>query len=237
MLTRYIHGSSDSTDLDIHYVFPKLPSFRECQQFCSENPLENRNIIVIDNGFVTHCFKGTPDEINNGLFITYHLHNQEFPLLVKGMIERDVLIKCVRAVRCLLSHYSRTEYRPQVKQALKSHSWDEKLTTLKKIDYNNVTDFKKDTRENVFKIFAFQLGQTLALLDGIELFTKSDIANHFPTLQPYLYRASIVDPSDLVAFIHDFVDRLKGLQYTEAEQQVYFPQFQKTINLNKEEYV
>ena len=42
----YIHGSEDSTDVDIFYVFDELPSKQECKRFCSADPAENRNIIV-----------------------------------------------------------------------------------------------------------------------------------------------------------------------------------------------
>lgn len=34
----YVHGSRDSTDVDVHYVSDTLPSFGECQRFCSEDP-------------------------------------------------------------------------------------------------------------------------------------------------------------------------------------------------------
>lgn len=235
-MIRYVHGSEDSTDLDVHYVFDNLPSFNECQIFCSSDPSENRNIIVIKKGIVTDCFKGTPDEINNGVFLTYSLHEQNCPLLVKELIPRDALIKSVRAVRCLLSHYSRTSFRSLVKSALRSPSWDEKLQALRQIDFKGVNDFKKDTRENVFKIFAFQIGQTLGLLDGVELFTKSSIASHFPLLRPYLYRKENHDAADMCLMIQQFLDRMQTLAHEEIDDFVYFSSFDKTIHLVKEEY-
>ena len=51
-MIRYIHGSADSTDLDVVYVFEEIPSFEECQLFCRSDPKENRNIIVVRDGIV-----------------------------------------------------------------------------------------------------------------------------------------------------------------------------------------
>ena len=38
------------------------------------------------------------------------------------------------------------------------------------------------------KTLAFQFGQAIALYEGTELFTKSEIAEYLPSLRPYLYR-------------------------------------------------
>lgn len=234
---RYVHGSEDSTDLDVHYVVDALPSFTECKTFCSQDPLENRNLVVINDGIVTDCYKGTPDEINNGLLVTYFLHEQEHPLLVNRVVPRDVLIKCVRAVRCVLSHYSRTSQRTLVKTALRSESWDVKLEALSQIDYQGIYDFKKDNRENVFKIFSFQIGQTLGLLNNTELFTKSQISNEFPLLKPYLQREVHADPQALISMIHLFIEKLRHLEHIEKNHVVHFPAFNKTINLVNESYI
>ena len=61
-MVRYIHGSADSTDLDVVYVFEEIPPFEECQLFCRSDPKENRNIIVVRDGIVTYSFKGNEDE-------------------------------------------------------------------------------------------------------------------------------------------------------------------------------
>jgi len=94
-MIKYIHGSEDSIDLDVHYVFDKLPEFKYCQEFCSSKQ-ENRNIIIVENGVVTQCFKGTTDEVNNGLYHTYNLHKQEYPLLINQTLKRDILMKDLR---------------------------------------------------------------------------------------------------------------------------------------------
>ena len=112
MMIRYIHGSEDSLDLDVFYVFDFLPDINECKRFCSEDDIENRNIIIVKDGIVTDCFIGTVDEINNGLIDTYSLHKQDYPLIVEKRLERDIIMKSIRAVRGILSLISRnpTEY-------------------------------------------------------------------------------------------------------------------------------
>lgn len=65
----YIYGSSDSTDIDIAYIVDKLPSLNECKIFCSSDKNENRNLITIDDGIISNCYKGTKDELNNAIKI------------------------------------------------------------------------------------------------------------------------------------------------------------------------
>ena len=74
IIARYIHGSENSTDLDVIYVVDELPSLQECKTFCSDKD-ENRNLITVENGIVTSVYKGTPDEVNNSLLRTYNLRD------------------------------------------------------------------------------------------------------------------------------------------------------------------
>jgi len=232
----YTHGSSDSIDRDLYYVFNEMPIFNDCVRFCKETPSENRNIITINDGVVTNCFKGTIDEVNNGLFYTYQLHQQEYPLLVTRLVERDVLIKSVRVVRCLFSHCSRTQYRDEVKKALNSPSWNYKIKVLQSIDFTQISDFGKNgTREDVLKIFAFQLGQILALFNGSELYTKNDIARQFPFYK-FLYRQPN-NIKDLMPFVDLFIDKISKFKFNEIDKITYFPEFEKKINLINERYV
>ena len=45
-LIRYVHGSEDSLDVDVYYVFDEMPDFNACKQFCCADKNENRNIII-----------------------------------------------------------------------------------------------------------------------------------------------------------------------------------------------
>ena len=200
-MIKYIHGSEDSTDVDVFYIFDSLPSKNECKIFCSENPAENRNIIVVKDGVVTDVYKGTPDEVNNSLIDTYDLHPQEYALCINRRLERDFTIKAVRAVRSVLSCISRTQYRSEVKFALIS-DFETRLRTLESIDFSTI-DFNglrhTMSREDLLKTIAFQIGQTMALAEGVELYTKSSIAEKYPALRQFLYR----DKSSSVDVLND----------------------------------
>ena len=175
---------------------------------------ENANLIVIEDGVVTDCYKGTPDEINNALLATYNLHYQTYPLFVERLVKRDVYIKVIRAVRGILSHLSRSQYRTQVKEALKAN-WKTRLTTLfgidlKEVDFDSINNNLNGA--DIKKVIAFQIGQTMGLLNGVELYTKSAIAKEFPLLKPYLYREN-VPVNDLAGMLSLFLASVAQIKY------------------------
>ena len=213
-MIKYIHGSEDSIDVDVLCVFEKMPSsIQKCKLYCSEDPTENRNIIVIKDGVVTECFKGTPDEVNNALYRTYSLHKQDYPLLVTREVERDLTIKIIRAMRIILSHISRSEFRAEVKYGL-SHGFNERIEALTLvnfafIDYRNLNH--NMTKYDILKTIAFQMGQTLALIHGVELYTKKEVAEYYPTLKPFLYRRGDVRMEDLNDFKESLLLHIKNV--------------------------
>lgn len=236
-MIRYVHGSEDSLDLDVFYVFDKMPSFRDAKEFCASK-IENRNAIVVKDGVVTDCYKGTVDEINNGLMVTYFLHKQEYPLIITKKLERDVLIKYIRVMRCLLSHCSRTIYRQNVKDALKSGSWSKRINTLKSINFDEIDDYGKgENKENIYKVFAFQLGQVLALHQGVELYTKSSVADFFPDLREYLYRMPNTSFNKLKLYLEQFIHLSSELNISEENNICFFIDFDKKVNLINESYI
>lgn len=227
IIARYIHGSEDSTDLDVIYVVDELPSLQECKTFCSDKE-ENRNLITVENGIVTSVYKGTPDEVNNSLLRTYNLHKQDYPLLVTRFVQRDAHIKAIRAVRGILSHLSRSMFRPEIKNALRG-SWNVRIETLQMI-YDHFDEIDFDSLQNnmsgddVKKLIAFQIGQVIALTDFVELYTKSEIASYFTDLKPYLYRNS-TDNENLKEYLFLFIHCLTKnnmFDYTEDGTEVTF---------------
>ena len=227
IIAKYIHGSEDSTDLDVIYVVDELPPLQECKVFCSDK-IENRNIITIEDGIVTSVYKGTTDEVNNSLLRTYNLHKQEYPLLVTRLVQRDVHIKAIRAVRGILSHLSRSMFRPEIKNALRG-SWSVRIETLQMIyDHFDEIDFdhlqNNMSGDDVKKLIAFQIGQVLALIDDVELYTKSEIADYFTDLKSYLYRNS-TDNENLKEYLFLFIHCLTKnnmFYYTENGTEVTF---------------
>lgn len=192
IIARYIHGSEDSIDTDVIYIVNELPDKGECKKWCSEDPLENRNLATIVDGHIDKVYKGSPDEVNNALLRTYPCHKQEYPLLITGKVNRNLEIKVIRSMRMILSHLSRTEMRPSIKAALHS-DWMLRKKVLQEIAENwyNITINDRGhnmSAKDIMKVVAFQLGQTIALIEGEELYTKYNISQRFPYLQPYLYR-------------------------------------------------
>ena len=232
---RYIHGSGDSLDVDVFYVFDKKPTYQECHIFCS-NTDENRNIIVIENGYVIDCFKGTIDEVQNSLIDTYGLHEQEYPLLISEKVQRNIILKTIRVVRCFLSHFSRTKYRDIVKKALKSHIWKEKINTIEKLDLN-IIDFSKNDIVEIHKVFAFQLAQIMGLYENVEIYTKSDASIKYPKLKKYLYREKDADMSDLIDMFDIFIQYCKSINVEQYETFVNFVDYNIKIDIKNEKII
>ncbi len=187
------HGSRDSTDVDRIYFFDELPPLADCHAFCAEGtPAENRNIAVLRDGVVAACFKGLPDEVNNGLLRTASLHPQNGPNPIERRVARITALKTTRAVRLILTRLTRTPQRTSIKRALRSYHVETRNEVLATIPFHTL-----DLSVDAYKSIAFQLGQSLALLDGEELYTKQEIAQTFPALRPALYRCAT--QTDLLA--------------------------------------
>lgn len=158
---------------------------------------------------VTWVYKGTVDECNNSILATYHLHKQDFECPVEKPLPRSYSLKMMRTIRGLLSYFSRTDYREEVKIALRSSSMDKKIKVLEKIKISSVSDFGKNSIIEVYKFLAFQLGQTYALLkDNVELFTKNEVGTYYPELKVYLDRIES-DSDKIEIFWNEFIQFLK----------------------------
>jgi hypothetical protein len=214
-------GSSDSKDLDIIFFMDKMPlSVAESAAKCAElnklyptlfptDKIINCNLAIVQNGILIDSFKGNLDELNNSLLLTYDLHVQAYPNHITKQLVRDVDLKFLRASRSILSHLTKTQHRIIVKNALKGDI-HLKYNVLQKIDLNNLdwSNAKLDIVE-IKKALAFQIGQTLALWNGQEIYTKKDIGIAFPTLKPYLDRQPNTDFDDLQNALIEFTIALK----------------------------
>lgn len=240
IISRYVHGSADSTDTDVVYSVDALPSPDECKKFCSASPSENRNLMTVRDGIVTAVYKGTPDELNNSLLRTYPLHLQTDPLSVTRTVKRNVPLKIVRSMRIMLSHLSRTSVRPQVKAALRG-GWELRLNTIGIVDLASL-DFSstKALREDVFKIFAFQIGQVAGLISSPqeEFYTKAEIAGAFPALRPFLYRDASAPAETLTSVLGKFVRDVRNIPFEEpSDGIVNFIPYGTSVDLRTEQIV
>lgn len=192
-----IFGSEDSQDLDICFFVDEIGNIENSKNHLIElintlvletdKPI-NGNLAILKNGLVEQCFKGNIDELNNALLETYSFHHQNYPLQIKNKVNRNVDDKIQRCLRTLISYFTKTALRIESKKALKSNL-QAKLMFLEQLDLYGHTDFgKQGELIEVYKSFAFQIGQTHALIKGVELFTKSSISNYLPSLSRYLNR-------------------------------------------------
>lgn len=214
-----IFGSQDSIDVDIMIFLDSLPSIEKCKQLCEDykevikNTYTNKlryelekdidiNLGVIRNGILVDVFKGTPDEVNNSLYYTYDYHKKLQPYFqqISRAIERDKHLKMLRSSRIILSLLSRTEYRTSVKKALKT-TFKKQIELIEEIDFSKAIDFgtKNGSKEDILKRFVFQMGQTIALYNGFDIYSKSSIRGMFPKVAKLMDRCEEISNCELEA--------------------------------------
>jgi hypothetical protein len=205
-LPYYIFGSENSLDNDILVLlkdYQKPSTYVECQKLMNKFIYEfqdlhcfgsdkavNINLAVLSDGIITWVLKGIPDETNNSVFLTYHLHRQYHPLEIQRLVPRDIEKKIIRATRAILSQLTKSERRHNIKNALKANQLYIRLDALKPICFQEL-DFKQSEKDltEIVKLTAFQLGQTMALVkENRELYTKIHVAEYDPRLSKYLMR-------------------------------------------------
>lgn len=230
MLIYNIFGSEDSQDVDVMVYMQQLPptieqSKKLCKFYDEEIKKElgtdkevNSNLAIVRDGIITACFKGICVETNNSVFHTYKYHEQKNRCMVKSKIpitNEWIYQKTARAMRIILTFLSRTQYRSEVKAALKG-STRQKLATLLSIDLSTIEDFGKNnnSKEDVLKNIAFQLGQAMGLMhhysttSSVELYTKKEIGDFYSELKPFLNREPNAHTTILNAYKDFFVRRV-----------------------------
>jgi hypothetical protein len=213
-------GSENSLDADVVFFVKEMPEkiveklalskefSKTITSFFPEKVI-NANLAVLKNGHLTEVYKGTTDELNNALLYTYQFHEQKQENQITKLLVRDVDLKFLRSSRMILSFVSKTEYRVLVKKALKGNL-NEKIQALETINLSAIASFEKEKNSpDSIKSIAFQLGQTIALQEGKEFYTKNQIAASFPDLRKYLSREENVDLNDLQKWLSTFIEILK----------------------------
>lgn len=214
-----LFGSETSIDADIMVVVDKPLSKDDSHKMCnilktnsqikdiSKKNL-NINIAVVKDSTITWVFKGTPDETNNSIFNTYKLHEQKHKCIVGKLVPRDINTKIVRSIRVILTTLTRTELRKECKTALRTNTIDARLKVLELVDFTKLTI---DDSSNTYKTIAFQIGQTIALINGSEIYTKTDVGKLFPKLIVFLERNKPTngDMVTLTDTLRDFISIIK----------------------------
>jgi hypothetical protein len=215
-----IFGSENSLDVDVIFFVEEMPETilekltltkelsKSIVAFFPEKVI-NANLAVCKNGHLTEVYKGTTDELNNALYYTYHFHEQKHENQITKLLIRDLDLKFLRSTRMILSFMSKTEYRVLIKKALKGNL-EEKIDALETVNLASITSFGKGSNyRNILKSIAFQLGQTIGLHEGKELYTKNEIAKTYPDLKKYLFREENSDSDPLQKGLLRFIELLK----------------------------
>lgn len=201
----YLFGSENSQDYDVLVECDSIPqNINEAHNICKVYNEElskilpdrelNCNLITILDNKIINNFKGIRDELNNCLYYTYNLHKQFHPNPILTPIDRDINEKILRVARFIITFYSRTELRSEIKAALRGNLLL-KLAVLKKIDFVKMTKFqdKKEKDEDIYKVILFQICQVLSLLDNYEIdsYTKNGIIKNYSVSFNILNRKQI----------------------------------------------
>ncbi len=223
----YIFGSEDSQDYDVLVSVEHIPqNIDDAHNICkyyndklSSTLLPDKelncNLGVFEDGKLVKVFKGTVDELNNVIYYTYDNHKQFYPNPIIEPTNRDVDEKILRVARFIITFYSRTELRPQIKAALRG-DLKLKLQVLKQINFVDMIDFpgKKEKYEDIYKVIAFQFGQVFSLIDGFESdsYTKNGILKNYTDLNNFLKRNPL-NTSDLEIlnkYLSRFIDLIES---------------------------
>ena len=213
-------GSPDSQDVDVVFFIHTMPEtilekLNLSKEYSAVLQTEfiskkiNANLTVLEEGIIKQVYKGTVDELNNALYHTYPFHKQDFENQIQRLLPRDIDLKFLRSSRMILSFLSKTKYRASIKDALRNNL-HHKLQVLKEIDLTTITDFGKSQNAiDIFKSIAFQIGQSVALHNGAEYYTKSQIAKSFPELRNYLARETNSDLHNLQYGLVKYIEILE----------------------------
>ena len=214
-----VFGSETSLDRDLMVVIDSPLNVKDshdlvhnldkiiAQKFTEDSKKLNTNICVVTNGNISWVFKGTPDECQNSIVVTYNLHYQHFPCIVDKIIPRNIPLKIARGVRSILSTMTRTEgNRVHVKSALKTDTIKARVDCLKSINIATLVFMPncKEIPTELYKQIAFQMGQIMALIstDQVELYDKVAIGNTYPSLSHSLLRNEPTE--DSIQSLQDF---------------------------------
>jgi hypothetical protein len=198
----YFYGSSNSVDTDVLIQVDKqvMPQVQEERKILLRNlELEyhlnwNTNLIVVENGIIIDTIypKSWVDSLNNSLYVTYNLHEQEYENPINSMVKRNILLAIYKAVRTVLSLNSRTDKRPLIRPFLNGiHDFKLKLKSLKSIDLRVINSFNQKNFKDIdiWKTISFYVGQNVLLIEqNIEIYTKNDLLKYYPELSVYINR-------------------------------------------------
>lgn len=218
----------------LHYLAKTYESYLE--ESLSNKPLNVNFASIGEDRLIYWSFKGTPDECNNSIFLTCDKHEQKDELIISGLKKRDIGAKIIRSTREILATVTRSEFRTKAKVGICSdidlknrlEIMAEIIPHLKELTYYNDSVPAKPKRKLLdirksFKGLAFQMGQILGLINGIEYFDKTDVAEDYPTLKPFLLMKTVSEDSVSDDFKPPFVMYSNEVEVGSLDQPFFNP--------------
>lgn len=211
----YFFGSHNSLDVDVLVDHPET-SNEAVDAIKLLHPATkdwNMSLIGIENGRIVRTMprRGSPDAVHNSLYYTYNIHAQKqvYELPLQAPVQRHILLAIDGCIRNLLivtkAPGVKTFYNKIVSPVLNKGDWFERLELLLRLDYDTAYHPDKPARNlGLYKSLAFDVGQTLSLIKGIELYTKDLVIAAHPELMEVISR----QPCDLNATLKQKIAEL-----------------------------
>jgi len=229
----YFYGSEDSLDTDVFIEVDEIPknvetSIQYMKKLKEDFNLDwNMNMIVIEDGVVVDNIpsKGSKYSLNNSLFITYENHIQQYFNPISRLLKPNKLLNIYKCVRNILTQCTRVnpEYRSFIKPLKGIHPWETKLISFDKLDFTEINTFKQpyQTDTDTWKSIVFYLGQSLSLLDGIEIYSKKHLLEEHTYFENFIQRKEItlLDKKILQAKKNEYLKRIKELNFINNKQE------------------
>lgn len=226
----YFFGSPDSLDIDVLIDHPGSweNAIQDIQQQHPVTKEWNIGLITINDDRIVKTMpkKGTPDAVHNSLYYTYKHHRgrQVYELPLKAPVTRHLLLAIDGCIKNLLVTVGTSDlkefYKKNFRKAMRSGIWSDRLDLLLKWPYYELYYEDPSKCIAIYKSLAFDVGQTLSLLDGVELYTKSEVINAHPELADIIGRKSCDLSSTLKPKIEELYQRIKELDIRQIEKHI-----------------
>lgn len=219
-----IYGSQDSTDTDVVFYVDKLSAIREDRKRLVSiikkdfKPDWNITLAIVKDGIITDCIypKASPESLNNAIFNTYDLHEQDHPCKVLRYVERNTVLAIYKTIRLLCTYLTRTEYRTFIRPTVHwSFSIDLKVNKLLNIKFNELVEFNQPNMVavDIWKTWCFYVVQNKALLNGLQIYTKADAFRYEPRSYNFIYRKELTkeDKEWFNTYVKTYLYNIKSL--------------------------
>ena len=226
----YFFGSPNSVDIDvmIDHPHPSKTSLEEIEAAHPATKKWNISLIRIENGLVVETMpkKGTPDAVHNSLYHTYghHRDKQVYKLPLIAPVQRHLLLAIEGCIKNLLTIVEASNlkgfYKANFRSAMRAGIWMDRLELLPKIPYDQPYFDDPDRCLGVYKSLAFDVGQTLSLINGREIYTKDELVTAHPVLNDVIFRRHCDLQQTLRPKILELYNHVKEMDIQQIESHI-----------------